>query len=417
MSVWKTAKLKDLPVRIIDGDRSGKYPKRNEFQDNGVLFLNTTNIENNRLNLEQANFVTEEKFDQITKGRLQRLDIVMTTRGSIGKVALFDCAFTTGLINAQMLILRTAGNEIDPRFLFYLFAGDIFQAQIRNFSSGSAQPQIPIQDLRELEITYPPIDYQRHIATVLSAYDDLIENNTRRIKILEEMVQMLYREWFVEFRFPGHERVKVKNGVPDGWEVTTLGQAVATLGGSTPSTKQPEYWQGGDVIWYTPSDLTANKAMFISDSKTKINALGLKHSSAHMFPAYSVMMTSRATIGVTAINTIPACTNQGFITCIPNERVSAYQLYFWIEENKDKILNVASGATFKEISRTEFRDFSFLVADVQTNKRFSELVTPIGEEIENLLAKDANLRRTRDLLLPRLVSGEVDVADLEIALE
>jgi len=119
------------------------------------------------------------------------------------------------------------------------------------------------------------------------------------------------------------------------------------------------------------------------------------------------MMTSRATIGVISINTTTACTNQGFITCIPNDRVSVYQIYFWILDNLELIDNVASGATYKEIGRGEFREFDFVIGDKPTNQRFDEIMSPIGRQIEVLLAKNANLRRTRDLLLPRLVSGEV----------
>jgi type I restriction enzyme S subunit len=133
-----------------------------------------------------------------------------------------------------------------------------------------------------------------------------------------------------------------------------------------------------------------------------------------MFPAYSVMMTSRATIGVTAINTRPACTNQGFVICVPNERVSFHQLYFWIEENKEKIISVASGATYKEISRSEFREFPIAVADKDKNLLFVEILTPIAKQIENLLAKNTNLCRTHDLLLPKLISGEVNVNELDI---
>ena len=224
---WQVSKIKNLPIQIIDGDRSGKYPKREEFQKKGYIFLNTTNIENNRLDLTQANFVTSQKFAQITKGRLKLLDIVITTRGSVGKVALFDdYRYPTGLINAQMLILRVDGENIDCKFLFYIICSDYFQSIIKNFSSGSAQPQIPIQDFREIEITYPSIDIQRKIASIISAYDDLIENNSRRIKILEEMAQMLYREWFVNFRFPNHENVKMIESelglIPEGWEMKKM---------------------------------------------------------------------------------------------------------------------------------------------------------------------------------------------------
>lgn len=303
-------------------------------------------------------------------------------------------------------------DALDLRFLYYLFISPHFNAHLFATATGAKILHTSPSRIENYRFSRPPLASQRKIAAILSAYDDLIENNTRRIKILEEMAQLLYREWFVHFRFPGHEGVKMVKGVPEGWEVKPIGEVVETMGGSTPSTKTPEYWDNGEIVWFTPSDLTTSKAMFIADSSKKITNQGLKNSSARIFPAYSVMMTSRATIGVIAINTKPACTNQGFITCIPNELVSVYQLFFWIVENKEKIENVASGATYKEINRTEFREFPFFVADPQTNSLFVEVLTPMGKQIENLLAKNANLRRTRDLLLPRLVSGEVEVSQV-----
>ncbi len=226
------------------------------------------------------------------------------------------------------------------------------------------------------------------------------------------MAQAIYREWFVEFRAPGvklrqatpeEQKVTGKNHFPAGWELKRVGDVIETLGGSTPLTKNPEYWEDGDTTWYTPSDLTANKAMFIRDSSKKITRLGFENISARMFPPYSVMMTSRATIGVISINTSEACTNQGFITCIPNDRLSAYHIYFWIEQNRDQIISIASGATYKEINRSEFRDILIAVPEAKVEAQFVEMVGPIGKQIETLHAKNANLRQTRDLLLPRLV--------------
>ena len=145
-------KIKHLPIEIIDGDRSRRYPKRSEFQETGVLFLNTANIVQNRLDLTEANFISLEKFNEIRKGRLQEFDIVITTRGSIGKVALFNLTPPTGIINAQMLILRADSKVIDPKFLFYQLCDNGFQTKLKNFASGVAQPQIPMMDLKEIEI-------------------------------------------------------------------------------------------------------------------------------------------------------------------------------------------------------------------------------------------------------------------------
>ncbi len=140
---WRRGKLKSLPVVFIDGDRSARYPKRHELQDEGVLFLNTKNVVENHLDLNEADYVSQEKFAGIQKGRLKRFDIVMTTRGTVGKVALFNHPkHSTSLINAQMLILRAHPEHIDPQFLFYALCSDTFQGAVRNYASGSAQPQV-----------------------------------------------------------------------------------------------------------------------------------------------------------------------------------------------------------------------------------------------------------------------------------
>jgi type I restriction enzyme S subunit len=172
---WEKIKIKDLPIQIIDGDRSTKYPKTNEFQSEGILFLNTKNIIDNKISLNEANFITPEKFSQIKKGRIQPLDILMTTRGSIGKIALFNCGYSAGLINAQMLILRSENKTVDQMFLFYLMCSEDFQEIVKGFSSGSAQPQIPIQDLKEIEIICPPISLQRKFSVFVTGINNLIE--------------------------------------------------------------------------------------------------------------------------------------------------------------------------------------------------------------------------------------------------
>jgi type I restriction enzyme S subunit len=259
------------------------------------------------------------------------------------------------------------------------------------------------------------------VAEVLSAYDDLIENNLRRIAILEEMARAIYREWFVEFRYPGRGSeplVESQAGpIPRDWQSGPIGSLVETTGGGTPSTSRPEYWEDGDITWYTPSDLTANDAMFITRSSRRITELGLRGSSAKLFPPYSVMMTSRATIGVVSIATTEACTNQGFITCIPNDSISSYHLYFWLLENQQTIASFASGATFKEISRTVFRRLPIAVPPKDVAKAFVKVVDPVAKLVEVLLKQDLVLRNTRDLLLPRLISGELDVSNITIDAE
>lgn len=324
-----------------------------------------------------------------------------------------------GVCSTDITVIR-AIDDCVADFLFYFIANRPFIDLATSISSGTRMPRGNWATLSPSEWMVPIPQIQKEIGNILSAYDDLVENNARRIKILEEMAQSIYREWFVNFRFPGHENVRMVDSklgkIPEGWEVDAIGNRMETYGGGTPSTKIPEYWEPAEITWFIPSDLTKTNAAFAFDSEKKISRLGLTNSAAKMFPAYSVMMTSRATIGATAINTVDACTNQGFITCVPNEILPNYQIYFWIKQNLSLIDSIASGATYKEISRSEFRELLIAIADKPIERLFVNTIHPIFKQIENLLLRNNNLRQTRDLLLPRLISGELDVSEIDIVI-
>jgi type I restriction enzyme, S subunit len=317
-------------------------------------------------------------------------------------------------VNNHAHIVRALYGIADDYYIFSWFAN----ANISGYITGAAQPKLSQANLRRIPLKLPPLHIQRKIAAILSTYDDLIENNARRIKILEEMAQAIYREWFVHFRFPGHEGVRMVESeiglVPEGWEVQTVEETFEISGGGTPSTKVPEYWESGTINWYSPVDLTASETMFMDCSGNQINELGLKKSSAKIFQPYSVMMTSRATLGVISINTTEACTNQGFITCIPNERFPLYILYHWLKENVEMFISLGTGSTFKEITKGVFKTIQLIVPPSEVASHFETTVQPHANQILNLQRKNANLRRTRDLLLPKLISGELDVSELDI---
>lgn len=326
-------------------------------------------------------------------------------RALIGRSLFIKGASEAVTYSAFTIRARIKSQEAVPLFYAYALRTDLVRRALSAHGGGTNINNLNQGILSTLQVPIPPLAAQRKIAAVLSAYDESIENSKQRIKRLEQMARAVYCELFVRRR------------EDEEWEEKSIGEVIETLGGGTPSTKNPEFWKEGDVIWFTPSDVTAADTMFITDSGKKITRAGLNGSSARLFPAYSVMMTSRATIGVVAINTKGACTNQGFIVCVPSERVSAFQIYFWIEENRDKIISIASGATYKEISRSEFRELPIGLPPPGIARRFVNVVQPIGKLIENLQVKGGNLRNTRDLLLPKLISGEVEVSDLNISVE
>jgi type I restriction enzyme S subunit len=392
-------------------------------QTSGVMYLTCKNLKEGGLDLSKVDYISELDYLKYFRDNSKALtkpkadDVVFSIIGTIGEPYLVKSQDSFG-ISSSVAILRPNKTVLSPKYIYFWINAHIFQNALYAIKGGVAQGYVSLEMIRSLPLYYPELAVQDKIAAILSAYDRLIENNTRRIEILEEMARSLYREWFVNFRFPGHEQAQMVDSelglIPEGWEVKTIGEIINTVGGGTPSTTKPEYWDDGDIIWYVPKNLTAADTMFITESEKKITALGLQKSSARMFPAYSVMMTSRATIGVVAINTKAACTNQGFITCIPNDQLSAYQIYFWLKESIEKISNLATGSTFKEINKTTFRNLTIVIAEMDIRNHFVETLTPICKQIENLQSKNINLRQTRDLLLPRLISGEIDVENLEI---
>ena len=298
-----------------------------------------------------------------------------------------------------------------PEFIAYFLK----MLKLENFDTGAANPTLNRNHVHKIEVFFPiEIQTQRKIAAILTAYDDLIETNKRRIALLEKMAEELYREWFVRMRFPGHQNTKFVKGVPVGWQIRKIEDAFEFTGGGTPSKSVSSYWNSGTVNWFTPSDITGADGIFLTESEDQCSEEGLARSSAKIFPAYSVMMTSRATIGAIGINKTPACTNQGFITCIPNETYPLPYLYQWLKLAKPYFEQLCGGATFPELTKGTFKKLGILTPPIDLTKRFTEISNPILKAIEYQLEQNKSLTRTRDLLLPRLISGKLSIEDLDI---
>ena len=404
---------------IIQTGPFGSQLHQSDYSDVGIPVVMPKDIVEGTISPYNIARVSTEHVERLYRHKLSSGDIVYGRRGDIGRQALIRPEQSGWLCGTGCLRLSLGDSVVDPLFLHYYLSQPDLVKWITNQSVGATMPNINTSILRSVPVKYPPLPLQRRIAGILSAYDDLIENNQRRIAILERMARALYREWFVHFRYPGHEGVPLVDSplgeIPQGWEVKTVANSFEILGGGTPSRNDERYWEGGTIQWFSPSDLTSASTMFMDDSGDHITELGYTESSARLFPAQSVMLTSRATIGAIAINTHEACTNQGFITCLPNERVPLYFLFHWVKENVPTFQRMASGATFKEISRGVFKTIEFLLPSKEITEKFEVTVAPIGKQLLTLQRQIQNLRRTRDLLLPRLLSGQLDVGELDDA--
>jgi type I restriction enzyme S subunit len=373
---WKTYKLSDaLEIKY------GKDHKK--VQDGNIPIYGTGGI---------MRYGNQALYDKET--------ILIPRKGSLNNIYYLNEPFWS----VDTIFWSKINEDVAfPKYLFY-------NLKVLDFASmdvGSAIPSLTTELLKKIEIELPSLPEQKSIAQILSTIDDKIENNLAINKTLEEMAMALYKHWFVDFGpFQNGEFVDSELGsIPKGWEVNKIGDIIETLGGGTPSTTKTEYWENGEILWYSPTDLTRENSMYSFDSAKKINALGLQKSSAKLFPANSLLMSSRATIGLLTINTKEASTNQGFITMLPNEKLSVYQLYFWTKHNMELIISKANGSTFKEISKSNFRDLDIIVAnDIE---KYSEESKDIFEQIKNNTLENQTLIQLRDTLLPKLISGEV----------
>ena len=267
---------------------------------------------------------------------------------------------------------------------------------------------------------------QRAIAHVLGTLDDRIELNHRMNATLEAMARALFKSWFVDFdpvraKMEGRDSGLPKevadlfpNGIlesevgqtPEGWAVSTIGDEVDTVGGATPSTKEPAFWENGTYYWATPKDLSALSSPVVLETSRKISAAGVQKISSGLLPAGTVLLSSRAPIGYLAIAEIPTAINQGFIAMVCNGRLPNVYVLFWCHENLDYIKGVAGGSTFSEISKKVFRPLPVIVPSEQVLAAYEDLVCPLYHRIVANTKECMALVQARDLLLPRLITGE-----------
>ena len=298
--------------------------------------------------------------------------------------------------------------KVLPSYMKYVLKSNYYYGFVNNYIGGSAQPGMNARVFGRFNIPNNSLPKQHRIASVLSAYDNLIENNNKRIRLLEQMAENLYKEWFVRFRFPGHEKAEFENGLPKGWKIEKIGNVSETIGGGTPSTGNPAYWDG-DIKWVTPSDITSKNSLPLLKVEGRISEEGLKKSSAKLLPPYTILMTSRASIGYFGIAPFEVCTNQGFISIIPQkENLRMFMLYM-LKSRKDEIIANANGATFLEISKGRFRKMNMVVPIDSVLDSFENKARTIFEEIMKIEQQNQILSRQRDLLLPRLMSGKLEV--------
>jgi type I restriction enzyme S subunit len=402
---WQMIPIEECMSAIID--YRGKSPRKTAF---GVPLVTAKVVKGGRIEYEdgQQEYIAFEDYEKwMRRGMPEPGDIVMTTEAPLGEIAQLD---QRRVALAQRLItLRGKPGLLDNTFLKYLMFSDFVQNQLRARASGTTVIGIRQAELRKVTLALPPIRLQRRIAEILGRLDDKIEVNRRINRTLERMAQALYKHWFVDFGpFQDGEFVECEVGlVPKGWEVVTVGDVCQVVNGATPSTKVAHYWDSGDICWATPTDMTALTASVIFDTSKKITRLGLANCSATLLPVGSVLVTSRATIGISAINFAPMATNQGFKSLICGPRATNHFMLLTMKNRVDEMIGRANGTTFLEINSTNFKAMELVLPPQEVMAAFDRQVKPYFDQIYANQRENAALAATRDYLLPRLLVGEI----------
>lgn len=393
----------------------GTQLSASEYVPEGTPVINVRNVGFGDVRADDLEYVSEGKAEQLHHHVLRVDDIVFGRKGAVERHALIGLAQDGWIQGSDCLRLRLQSPRFNVRFVSFYLRTKGHQDWMQALCSfGSTMSSLNQDIVNRIELPCPPRPVQDRIAAVLAAYDDLIANNQHRIALLESMAEEIYREWFVRMRFPGAKSAVFDKGVPTHWTYEPILGAFKFYGGATPAKDNPRFWSDGEVHWYTPTDITAASSPYLEESADKCTDEGLQNCSANLFPAYSIMMTSRATIGAIGINCAPASTNQGFITCIPNPRYPLTYLYHWLKLAKPHFEMLSGGATFAELTKGTFKRIRILTPPETLVAAYEQQARPMFDQVESLTKANRRLRATRDALLPRLISGKLRVDSLDI---
>ena len=400
---YETYRVADLIDEIAMGP-FGSNIKVSCFVDSGVPVLNGSNLEGFSLSEKAFRYVTEEKADSLNKANAHRGDIVITHRGTLGQIVFIpqDSRYDRYVISQSQFRVR-CNDKVLPEYLVYYFHTPIGQYKFLSNASQVGVPALarPSSTFQQIEITLPELSIQKRVVEIITTIQRKIENNQELNDNLEQQAVTYFQELYI-------------NNANPMWQIGTISDLGTVVGGSTPSKTKPEYYTNNGIAWITPKDLSINKSKFISHGENDITELGLKNSSATVMPKGTVLFSSRAPIGYIAIASNEVTTNQGFKSVIPYLEIGTAFVYFFLKHSLPVIESAASGSTFKEISGSAMKNIPAIIPDRNTLDQFNSFCAPIFAQQKILEEQNHSLAMLRDSLLPKLMSGAIDIASIQL---
>jgi type I restriction enzyme, S subunit len=427
---WTWSRLDDISEGVFDCPHS--TPK---LTDAGPFVVRTQDIITGVFRADQAARVSEETYtERIARVTPSRGDLLYSREGTYFGIAAELPANTRVCLGQRMVLIRPDKRRLDFSFLCHWLNSPIMAAHIHGYRDGTVAERLNLPTIRALPVLVPPLSEQKAIAAVLGALDDKIELNRRMNATLEAMARALFQSWFVDFDpvrakldgrppaaldsataalFPDSFQESDAGQIPKGWTIQPVGEVVDCVGGGTPSTAEPKYWEGGMHHWTTPKDFSSLQAPVLLETDRKLTEAGIAKISSGLLPAGTLLLSSRAPVGYLAIAAMPVAINQGFIALKCNERASNYFMLNWCQTNMTEIESRATGTTFAEVSKQNFRPIRVVLPPKELMAAFTAKVALLYTQITTNLGQSRTLATLRDTLLPKLLSGELNVAEKE----
>lgn len=402
---WKEVRLGDVCTRVC----SGGTPKSTNLSYYGgeIPWLNTKEIDFNRIYSTEKTITDSGLNNSSAKWIVPNTITVAMYGATAGKSCIVKVPMTT---NQACCNLAINDKVADYEFVYYSLKNDY--TTLASLANGGAQQNLNAQIIKDYVLKMPSLADQHRIASILSSLDWKIELNNKINADLEEMAQAIFKNWFVDFEpFKDGKFVNSELGmIPEGWKVGRLDEIADVVGGSTPSKAKPEYYTQKGIAWLTPKDLSNHPAVYSSRGEIDITEEGYNSTSTKLMPKGTVLFTSRAPIGYISIAQNDICTNQGFKSLVPKKAGTCF-LYCFLKYVTPVIENKSTGSTFKEASGALMKSLQVIMPEQKVFEDFEEIVSPLFARIESLEKEFSRLSLLRDTLLPRLMSGELEVPE------
>jgi type I restriction enzyme S subunit len=441
-SKWEYKKIEDIAEKVGMGP-FGSSIKVETFVSEGVPIISGQHLHGFRLEEDEGfNFITEEHAMRLKNANVFRGDVIFTHAGNIENLAYIpeNSKYERYVVSQRQFFMRCDPSKVLPSWVVYYFNTHEGRHKLTANSSPVGVPSIaqPVSYIRQLEIPVPPLPTQRRIADILSALDEKIELNRQTNATLEAIAQAIFREWFVAFNFPlsaprleglqdyhdyavnrqGNQANQENQGkdmveselspIPRGWRVGSILEIANLLSGGTPSTRVAEYWDG-QIKWISAKDVSNAQGTFVLDTERKISQMGVDNSSTKLLPALTTIVTARGTVGSYCILAEPMTMNQtnyGLKAKVDN---TDYFVFFSLSNLVAHLRQVSYGTIFDTVTTKTFEQSKIIIPPISEMQEFDSRITPIMQNILNNLQQTATLASLRDALLPKLMSGEMEV--------